>query len=668
MKKFKILLLFIFFISVLLIFTACSDKKPIDYFNTYKESWESKDYEKMYSMLSQKSKDYISKDDFISRYVNIYDGIEADGINIDIKEVEKEDQIIRFSLRMNTIAGEVIQDDYEVKMVKENTDKGNQWTLEWNEGLIFPQMDKGDKVGVSFSKGKRGEIYDRSGKDLAVNGTRYNVGIHPGRYDRLSTPTLAGLLDINEEIIEKELDRNTNPEHFVPIVKLSLDNKELLNKVLEIEGVIYQEVNERVYPGGEALGSLIGYIRPITAEELEKDEDNVYTGTSIVGRFGLEEVYEKSLRPIDGAEIYISKIKDGKEVERISLVKKEAKDGKDLNVTIDMELQKKIYTEMGGDVGASTAIDPRTGEVLAMVSSPSFDSNLYTTYISNAQREKWDKMDVDVFENKFNKSYSPGSTFKLVTAAIGLERGIINPSEKASIQGKGWQKDSSWGNYMVNRVNQEISNVDLNDAIVYSDNIYFAMTAIKIGEKNFIEGAKKFGFGEDIPVGYPMANSQIVSGDKIENEILLADTGYGQGQVMLSPLHLSLVYSAMVNDGDIMEPLLETNDETKVWKEDVLSDNTRKTLLNSFINVIEDKKGTGHSGKLDNIKLAGKTGTAELKKGQEEKVRENGWFVAMDVEDPKIVISMLIENVESRGGSKYLIPKVKNVMKYYLEK
>ncbi len=137
---------------------------------------------------------------------------------------------------------------------------------------------------------------------------------------------------------------------------------------------------------------------------------------------------------------------------------------------------------------------------------------------------------------------------------------------------------------------------------------------------------------------------------------------------MLSPLHLSLVYSAMVNDGDIMEPLLETNDETKVWKEDVLSDNTRKTLLNSFINVIEDKKGTGHSGKLDNIKLAGKTGTAELKKGQEEKVRENGWFVAMDVEDPKIVISMLIENVESRGGSKYLIPKVKNVMKYYLEK
>src|SRR5699024_634890 len=165
-----------------------------------------------------------------------------------------------------------------------------------------------------------------------------------------------------------------------------------------------------------------------------------------------------------GKEIYISKIEDGQEIEQITLAKTDPQDGTDLNTTIDIELQKEIYDKIDGDIGASTGIDPKTGEVLALVSSPTFDPNLYTTYIPNSQREKWDNMDVNVFENKFNKAYSPGSTFKILTAAIGLETDIIDPSQKVNIQGKEWQKDKSWGNYKINRVNTDNSNIDLNDA------------------------------------------------------------------------------------------------------------------------------------------------------------------------------------------------------------
>ncbi|HLR21141.1 MAG TPA: penicillin-binding transpeptidase domain-containing protein [Tissierellaceae bacterium] len=667
MKKIRFLLILTISMTGLLFLNACSSEKPIDRFELYKTSWENKDYKAMYSMLSKESRDYISEEDFIKRYRNIYNGIEAKNIEIDINESNTKEETIKFNLKMDSLAGEISQNDYLVEMKKEKIDKKSQWFIKWNENLIFPQMEKGDEVKVSISKARRGEIYDRSGNGLAINGSRYSIGIQPSKYDESNTKDLARLLDIDEEVIDEKLDKNTNPEHFVPIVKLSTDEDNLVEELIEIEGIIYQKVDDRVYPGGESSGALVGYIKPITSEELKKDKDGIYSSNSLVGKFGLEEVYEEDLRAVDGKEIYISKKKTGEETEPIILAKTESKDGANLNTTIDIELQKEIYNEIDGDIGASTAIDPTNGEVLALVSSPTFDSNLYTTYISNSQKEDWDDMDVNVFENKFNKVYSPGSTFKLLTAAIGLEQKVIDPNEKINIEGKGWQKDSSWGNYKINRVNESKSSIDLNDAIVYSDNIYFAMTALDIGEDRFLEELKKFGFNEDLPIDYPMENSQIISEDSFDNEILLADTGYGQGQILMSPLHTSLVYSSIINDSKIMEPFLDKDKESKVWKENVMSDKNRDILLNSFINVIEDENGTGHKANLDNIKLAGKTGTAELKLTQEDTDQENGWFVAMNVDNPKIVISMLIEDVADKGGSQYPLTKVRNVLENYLK-
>jgi len=212
----------------------------------------------------------------------------------------------------------------------------------------------------------------------------------------------------------------------------------------------------------------------------------------------------------------------------------------------------------------------------------------------------------------------------------------------------------------------------LKNAFVYSDNIYFAKAAINIGEKEFINGSNKFGIGEKLPIGYPIVNSQVANGNKIKNDEALADTGYGQGEVLMSPLQLALSYSAVVNDGNIMSPTLEAFNEkvlSKVWKSSVISKDSIKIIKDDLTAVIEDTNGTGRNAKVDGLSLAGKTGTAELKKNESDTTaKENGWFVCMDTANPQIVVSMLIEDVKNKGESHFVTPMVKGVMNYYLKR
>ena len=678
-KVFKLLILCIMSMSVL---TACNSSKA-DRFNLYKEKWASNNYPAMYDLLSNNSKKSISKEEFVEKYENIYgvDGIEAKNIYITPSKIKGSKNEFVFNLEMDTVAGKVSINDYKAKVVKEKQDKKTGWFIEWNEGLIFPNMKKEDKVVVTAKSGKRGEIYDRKGAGLAINGTRYSLGIDPEQYDISSNAQLASILDIDEKNIETKLKESTDKKQFVPIVNIATDNEELLGQVLQIPGIKTQEVDARVYPGGEAFGTVIGAVVPISKEELDKDRESVYHTGSSIGRFGLETVHEKNLRAEDGREIYISKVKDGKEIKKELIGKKEPKNGTNLYTTIDMKLQQKIYEEMGEDVGASSAMEPKTGQILALVSSPSFDSNLYTTYIPNAQKATMTSVDTgkviepNIFLNRFNKTYSPGSTFKVVTSLIGLELDLIDPEEKIDIQGKSWRKDGTWGNYSVTRVNSDITEVNLNDALVYSDNIYFAKKALEIGKDNLLYASRKLGFGKSLNAGYPMESSFIVGLGNLNKDILLADTGYGQGEVLMSPLHMTMIYGLLVNDGDLMQPTLEIKQVKegerkpvpKKWTENMMSEKNRKILLDGLTNVIEDPNGTGHSAKIEGIKLAGKTGTAELKKKKEDPAIELGWFVAMNVDDPKIVISMMIEDVEGRGGSQVTIPKVRNSIDYYLQ-
>ena len=644
----------------------------------YKSKWEKQDYKGMYSMLSSNTKEKVTEQQFVERYTAIYKDIGAKNISIKlnngnkIKAGKKESLDIPFSLTMDTAAGKLKIADYEAALIKEKENNKKVWKIGWDEKMIFPGMEPDDKVRMNISKAKRGEIYDRNEKALAINTQVYNVGIHPSKFIKnkdMNIVQLAKVLDIDTSVIENKLKVSTNPEQFVPIVNVSSLERDKVLEAIKIDGVTNLKPEGRVYPGGEAFGSLIGYIGEITAEELEKMKDQGYSVGSLIGKAGLEQVYEKRLKGENGIEIYISKIKDGKQVQKVTLAKKEPKNGENIKLFVDFDLQKKIYDEMNKDGGACAAVNPKTGEVMALVSSPSYDSNARTCYTTNTQRALWKNSSKDPFQNRFKNVYSPGSTFKLLTAAVGLNQGKIKADEAINIQGNQWQADKSWGNYKITRVTDPGKPVNLKDAFVYSDNIYFAKAALGIGKDDFIRGCNSFGLGEALPIDYPIVKSQLSNDNNIKNDEMLADSGYGQGEVLMSPLHVALMYSAAVNEGKIMAPMLENKNNTtpKLWKDNVIGKDNIKYLVDGLTAVVEDPSGTGHAAKTKGVVLAGKTGTPELKKsGDDKNAEENGWFVCMNTDNPKLVVSMIIENVKTRGESHYVVPKVKNIMEYYL--
>lgn len=654
------------FISIMILsmitLGGCNKKDEAQVFvDKYIKDLNECNYEGIYENISKKSKESISKEIFVERYTKIYSGIGASNIKVDRKDTSNKLKPV-VSLSMNSIGGNLKFDEIKLNIVKED----GEYKIVWDESLILPQMIKDDKIRVKTTSATRGKILDRDGNLLAYDGEANSIYIHPRIFEENkeeNVEKISKILDKSKEYILSKID-NKNLEHLIPIVKISNYDQEKVDLLSSINGVTIKKENSRVYAQGEAFGNLIGYIGDINKEELEKNKDKGYTVYSKIGRQGLEQVYEEKLRARDGVHIYIERSS-----EEITIAKTEPINGEDIKLSIDSELQKSIYSQLNNEKGASVAIDPKTGEVLAMVSSPSYDSNTLVTYKTDTIDSLWEKNENTQFNNRANDAYSPGSTMKLITASIGLENEIINSSEAMDIKGLNWQKDSTWGSYKITRVKDIGKPVNLYDAIKYSDNIYIGDKAIKIGEEKYLEGISKFGIGEEVPFEYPMAKSQISNNGKLEKEILLADTGYGQGEVLMTPLDITMAYSALGNEGKIMVPrlVISENIDAKIYKEAIDSKYIGE-LTKCFSAVINDADGSGKSAKIENINLAGKTGTAEIKKSKDdESGTENGWFVAVDTDTSKIAISMIIEDVKHKSGSEYVVPKVKNVIENYIK-
>lgn len=655
-------------IMSMFVFLGCNKEENIEaVVNNYAKLLNDGKYEELYEELANESKKYIdeeyeSKEGFVQKYSNIYSAMGVNNIKIDIKDSENKLEI-PITITMNTIAGELKFDDASIKLVKED----NKYKILWNESLILPQMIQGDKIRVKTTNGSRGRILDRNDNLLAYNGEVNFINIVPDDFEENKNENIskmADILDISEEYIEDKLNKSPNSDEALFIVKVSNYEQEKVEILSDINGVSVQKGISRVYAQGEAFGSLLGYIGSITEEELAKNPNKGYTFYSQIGKNGLEQVYEDKLRAKEGAHIYIERGD-----EQITIAKTEASDGEDIKLSIDSELQEDVYNQMNKEKGASIAMDPKTGEVLAMVSSPSYDSNTLVTYKTKTIAKTWEKSNNAEFDNRANNAYSPGSTMKLITASIGLENKVINPSEKTEIKGLYWQNSSSWGDYKVTRV-KDAGSVNLYEAVKYSDNIYFADKAIKIGAEKYIEEAKKFGIGVKSIFEYPMAKSQISNNGKLEDEFLLADTGYGQGEVLTTPLEITMAYSALGNDGNIMTPrlVISENNEAKIYSEAISKDYLPE-LKKCFSAVINDSDGSGNLAKIEGVNLAGKTGTAEIKGSKDDKSgSENSWFAAVDLDDSKIAISMVMEDMKEKSTSQYLVPKVKNIIETYLNR
>ncbi|MED1779918.1 penicillin-binding protein 3 [Bacillus subtilis] len=636
---------------------------PEDRMEAFVKQWNDQQFDDMYQSLTKDVKKEISKKDFVNRYKAIYEQAGVKNLKVTAGEVDKDDQDnktmkhIPYKVSMNTNAGKVSFKNTAVLKL-EKTDDEESWNIDWDPSFIFKQLADDKTVQIMSIESKRGQIYDKNGKGLAVNTDVPEIGIVPGELGDKKEKVikeLAKKLDLTEDDIKKKLDQGwVKDDSFVPLKKVKPDQEKLVSEATSLQGVTRTNVSSRYYPYGEKTAHLTGYVRAITAEELKKKKEGTYSDTSNIGIAGLENVYEDKLRGTTGWKIYVPQTGE-------VIAEKKAKDGEDLHLTIDIKTQTKLYDELKDDSGAAVALQPKTGETLALVSAPSYDPNGFIFGWSDKEWKKLNKDKNNPFSAKFNKTYAPGSTIKPIAAAIGIKNGTLKADEKKTIKGKEWQKDSSWGGYSVTRVSERLQQVDLENALITSDNIYFAQNALDMGADTFTKGLKTFGFSEDVPYEFPIQKSSIAN-DKLDSDILLADTGYGQGQMQMSPLHLATAYTPFVDNGDLVKPTLIKKDSqtADVWHKQVVTKEGAADITKGLKGVVEDERGSAYQPVVKGITVAGKTGTAELKTSKDDKDgTENGWFVGYDYKNKDLLVAMMIQNVQDRGGSHYVVEKAK---------
>jgi len=661
-------------------------EKPEELIVKYMKYIEKKEYDAMYSMIETNSQNSLTKENFINRNSKIYEGMEVRNLKVDSVKLENHESknvTVSYNTSFETIAGKV---SFRNKAIFTDTEDG--YKMLWDDSLIFPELEETDKIQVSTMQAERGEITDRNGKVLAGKGIASSVGIVPGKLkDRDdSFKKLAKLLNIDAKTIKSKLGAKwVKDDSFVPIttipkvseqdlMKLEPDNEVLKEqkrqeKLLDISGVMLSDTEVRSYTLGEAASHLIGYVQSVTAEDLEKHQGEGYSSNSVIGRSGIEGLFEKELKGQDGYEICIVD-EEGKSKKTIAEITEE--DGENIQLTIDSDLQKSLYEQFKKDKGCSVAMNPYTGEVLALVSTPSYDNN---DFIRGMSSKQWTLLNEDKDKplyNRFRQVWCPGSTFKPVIASIGLKTGAFDADEDFENEGLSWQKDSSWGSYYVTTLHA-YEPVTMKNALIYSDNIYFAKAALKIGADKLAKSLDEIGFNQELPFDIIMSNSQYSNTDKIETEVQLADSGYGQGQVLVNPLHLASIYIAFVNEGNIVKPYLQYKENTsgEIWIPKVFSTDTVNKVMEGLKGVVNDSHGTARSAYRKDIMLAGKTGTAELKATKEDtEGTEIGWFsvftVDKDVKKPVLIISM-VENVKGIGGSGYVVNKDKAVIDEYMK-
>ncbi|MCH3641791.1 penicillin-binding transpeptidase domain-containing protein [Enterococcus faecium] len=599
------------------------------------------DYNKAAEMTSKKAanKSALSEKEILDKYQNIYGAADVKGLQISNLKVDKKDDStysFSYKAKMNTSLGEL--KDLSYKGTLDRND--GQTTINWQPNLVFPEMEGNDKVSLTTQEAARGNIIDRNGEPLATTGKLKQLGVVPsklgdGGEKTANIKAIASSFDLTEDAINQAISQSwVQPDYFVPLKIIDGATPELP------AGATIQEVDGRYYPLGEAAAHLIGYVGDITAEDIDKNPELSSNGK--IGRSGLEMAFDKDLRGTTGGKLSIT---DADGVEKKVLIEHEVQNGKDIKLTIDAKAQKTAFDSLGGKAGSTVATTPKTGDLLALASSPSYDPNKMTNGISQEDYKAYEENPEHPFISRFATGYAPGSTFKMITAAIGLDNGTIDPNEVLTINGLKWQKDSSWGSYQATRVSSDVSQVDLKTALIYSDNIYAAQETLKMGEKKFRTGLDKFIFGEDLDLPISMNPAQISNEDSFNSDILLADTGYGQGELLITPIQQAAMYSVFTNNGTLVYPKLIADKETKD-KKNVISETAVQTIVPDLREVVQDVNGTAHSLSALGIPLAAKTGTAEIKEKQDVKGQENSFLFAFNLDNQGYMMVSMLENKE----------------------
>ena len=569
---------------------------------------------------------------------------------------------------------------------------------------LYTTLSDKNRIQVQSVPPIRGLIYDRNGELIADNVPSFSLTITRERVEDLestlkSIDALIGLTPEQIESFERRLSRRQRPYEAVPIL-LRMTQEQIAQISVNrysLPGVDVQAKLVRHYPHGDLMAHAVGSVRRINEDDARRLDSVAYSGTEHVGKIGVEKYYENVLlgkvgyqRVETDARGRIMKVLDSTPPEP----------GGNLMLHVDSGLQRVASDALGDRRGTVVAIDPKTGGVLALVSKPSYDPNLFIAGINHATYASLrDSTDVPLFNRALQGQYEPGSTLKPFLGLIGLATGTT--SKEYKIEDPGWYKlpqnerlyrDWNWkksgigGHGLVN----------IEKAIYRSCNIYFYELAVKLGIDRIHDGLALFGFGQNTAIDLPEARKGLLPsrawklgsrgepwypGDTV-------NIGIGQGDILVTPLQLATAVAVLANRGGTVTPhMLKQNPlvtrDNQLPDIDLIPEQAWELVIKSMEKVVhrgnqgfgENGTAWAYIGRGIEYRMAGKSGTAQvvgIAQGElydaeliAERNRKHAWFIAFaPVDDPKIALAVLVEN--GGGGSEFASPVARKILDYYL--
>ncbi|QDL11371.1 penicillin-binding protein 2 [Brasilonema octagenarum UFV-E1] len=542
------------------------------------------------------------------------------------------------------------------------------------QGHKFKERAQANRVRTISKQPERGNIFDRNGKLLAT--TRYprSVYLWPMAHTKPSwsvvAPRLEKILNIPQEEIEKKLDEaGASATNLVRIARDLSDAEITALKEYENELPDVQINTEavRYYPHGKELAHILGYTRELTPEQLKKKKSEGYRLQDVIGQMGVEKAYEQVLRGEWGGQ-QVEVDSKGRPIRVLG--EKQAKAGNDIHLTVDLDVQKAAQKALTLPRGAVVALDPNNGAVLAMVSHPNFDPNIFSK--QRLSQKDWQTLQGSEHPlvNRALSAFPPASTFKIITTTAGLESGKFSPSTVLQTYGSLTVGGVTFGEWN----HAGFGPLGFPRAMAMSSDTFFYQVGRRVGGPTLIEWTRKYGFGQK--TGFEFSNEESkgnVPDDAWKRKVwkmpwTVGDTinmSIGQGALQVTPLQAAIMFAVPANGGYRVKPhLLKDHEEAKNWRESLnMKPSTIKVLREGLRKVVTE--GTGTRLNLPSIApAAGKSGTAEAGINRPN----HTWFGAYAPADkPEIVVVAFGENSGGHGGTD-CGPIVLQVLQEYFQK
>lgn len=561
----------------------------------------------------------------------------------------------------------------------------------------FINRSENNRIKIKLIPPLRGNFLDRNNHKLTENRNSYDVFLYQGKNNKETIKKISNVLSLNEETVKK-IEQILLKNKYTPIVQILShltweDLVRLESNMYDLEGVVIEEGNIRNYLYDEEFSHIIGYIANPNENEikelLKKEKREILLNPNYrIGKTGLEKKYNSDLMVESGYKKMEVNVL-GTPLRNLEIKKPTQSD--DIKLTIDLELQKYVYDLLKDKRGTAIVLNVKTGEILSMVSTPSFKSNEFVTGVN---KKYWNELLNDEKKPMLNKVisalYSPGSTFKPIVALSALENGW-DKNKKIACVGKTffgprefrcWKKEGH-------------GYIDIEEAIQHSCNIYFAELSLYTGIESIYETAKNFGIGEVFDIGLDNYKKGILPSREWKKENLhdvwvrgdTINVGIGQGFLLVNPLQLAVMVSRIANGGYPIKPFLDYNSKIKEYNKSLFKKVSKykqeniDTIKEGMYMVMNKRGGTGFLSRIlkKDFEMAGKTGTAQvialdtknkMEEDQEdiiEKFRHHALFVGFaPYTNPKYGIAVVIEHGE--GGSVSALPIAKQILEFVQEK